>query len=618
MLRAILVAVVLVAAPLAAVAMHGQDQGYLTSAPDEAPTPAAVPASDRVVIDTSSLPRPTGWLVVPVYADERAPLQITGDLSLDVQDRGPAGGSTFVAELGPDGQPRIQASGDLDTRSQRIKLHHDGRQAGCCAPASERPDLGGGEAGRVAWAGPETPAYVGIVVVNATNQTSAEITVEPAPGPAAENVTISTGEPSHGTDARAVNLVEEARRRGTNADLGHTVVGETARANLSTDASQSAFTFLTYEVDERADANLALHLANGTSLSDVLPTAGEGEITALSGPGEATVALSNLTDPARRPASDSSDTIRAHALAADLPIPLEAIERRNLTTDRVETFRENSGGEIDLVLHDDQLPAATGWFLVPIEAEQNASVHLQIVLGLDDTDDQAKVAVPIIAQHDRVRTMLFAAGQEPTIEAHAQDHKLGCCTDRYNGRSGAADWSTWTGTAPETPLFVGLAVSGWTSTDNLTIHVASDDADLRAGPTRTGTGVQAVDLFDEAAQGEPGLRVGGQRVAGDLEDVRLDWRADQTGLLSIGWALEDARGDVHVQLPSGERADTVPSQDTAGTLTAASGPGSVELAFTNASRSGDHEDDRPSGRALALFADLALPYRDLRVDDGPA
>lgn len=272
---------------------------------------------------------------------------------------------------------------------------------------------------------------------------------------------------------------------------------------------------------------------------------------------------------------------------------------------------EPDPGSGRFTLTPDQLPASDGWFLVPVESDAGTAVHVEVDTRLDNTDERAKAAVPVVAQHDEVWTPLYLEVQRNETEAHAGGETVSCCgtTDRFDGRRGRSGWSGWFGTSPETPLYVGLVASGWTDSDEFRIRVSSSQADVRPGTVATGTEVHRVNLFEEAARGEPGVRFEENRLAGDHDDVELRWTADEAGLLAAGWDYDggSGRGDLHVTLPNGSAVDTAPSQGTEGHIGAVTDPGTTILRFTNASRS---QEDHWS---VALFADVDLPYRELRV-----
>lgn len=260
-----------------------------------------------------------------------------------------------------------------------------------------------------------------------------------------------------------------------------------------------------------------------------------------------------------------------------------------------------------VVLTGDELPDSAGWFAAPIEADTPASVHVRFTPRLDNTDDQPKVAVPFYVQHDRLYTYLMAAGHEKPTSVHAADQRVECCTDRFHGQGGRANLSLSTGTAPETPLYVGLLAHGWRDGDSVTIRATSDQAAIEAGSIRTGTDVEAVDLFEEARR-DPSVRGAGLAVPGDRTDVDLEWRAGGSGLVSVAWEYEEGRGDVELGLPNGSTLASGPSLETDGSIDVVAGSGEYSLSFTNASR-----DSPDEGEAFALFADVELPYERQRV-----
>lgn len=67
---------------------------------------------------------------------------------------------------------------------------------------------------------------------------------------------------------------------------------------------------------------------------------------------------------------------------------------------------------------------------------------------------------------------------------------MDCCTDQFDGRDGRAEISGWYGTAPETPLYVGLAADGWSEADEAPFTISSPEARLELGPIENGTHVE--------------------------------------------------------------------------------------------------------------------------------
>lgn len=260
----------------------------------------------------------------------------------------------------------------------------------------------------------------------------------------------------------------------------------------------------------------------------------------------------------------------------------------------------------DIVVYGDALPSSTGWFLVPIEADEATSVHVELRPHLDNRDDQPKIAAPIVLQHDQAHTFLLAAGQDKDNSMRIGGEEVDCCTARFGGERGRAELGGWFGTSPEVPLYLGLVASGWSEGDNITIRAHSPRADVRTGTTLTGTDVEAVNLFDRARE-DPHLRVRGENRMGSHEDLDLAWTAQDNGFVNVAWDLHEAQADIEVTLPNGTAVDNRPNTDTSGWVSATGGPGDVRLSFANASRERPHD-----GEAYALFADIDAPHRTLQ------
>lgn len=602
MLRSLLLVGALLAAAVAGIAAvdPGEPEavedapGFHAHADPDQDAPAAAPSS--LEVDASGV-APTGWTVVPVHADERVRLRVASNLSVKAHEApGAAGGAAFVAHVDEEGTPQVHGGGTLTTGSRDLALAHEGREVGCCAATASGPDLGGRNATVTVWAGPDEPAYLGAVLANTTDETRVTFTVEPSRNLGGENVSIYKGAPASGPQARAVDLVERAYREGTTVRAQHEVLGAPGTANVTLDAKRSAFTYLDVDAEPNAEATLRLELANGIAFPDLLPDQDPAEHLALSGPGSAHASLSELENPGRETTDDRPGEVHATLLLADVELPLEAADHERAPEGDLGTDRF---GRTDIRLDGDLMPTSTGWFLVPVLAEEPASVHVKVRPRLDDTGDP-KFAVPIVAQHDALRfPRLQTAGHEASDGVHAAGTSVECCEDvSEDGRNGRAELGGWFGTGPDTPLYLGLVAANWSEDDEVELRASSPGADLEAGPVRTGAAVEAVNLF-EAAREDPSARVGGEPVLGGYEDVHQRWQARDNGLVAVSWDLEEARGELALTMPNGSTVD-LGSNGTAGAFTGLGGVGTAELSFT--------DPERPDGEAFALFADLDLPY----------
>jgi hypothetical protein len=295
------------------------------------------------------------------------------------------------------------------------------------------------------------------------------------------------------------------------------------------------------------------------------------------------------------------------------PTDADASQRASLseTVPDAGSSQQSQEGQPGLIVYGDELPASTGWFLVPVLAEESTSVHVEFGPRLDGNSDQPTFATPVLLQHDRLFSWLESAGEEKATSVRIQDRTVGCCPDLdpTGGQRGRSDLSGWYGTAPETPLYVGLAAQGWGGEDNITIHAYAPGGELRAGDTLTETSVEAVNLF-ETARESPHVRVNGDNKVGGHDDVSLAWTADEGAFVDVAWNLDEGQADIEIRLPNGTRLGNEASSESWGEIAASAGPGRVEVSFTDASR------DRPDeGEAYALFADLEVPYETLAVEE---
>lgn len=270
-----------------------------------------------------------------------------------------------------------------------------------------------------------------------------------------------------------------------------------------------------------------------------------------------------------------------------------------------EVSSEISSNDADIEAYGEEMPASTGWFLIPILSDEPTSVHVEFTWRLDTTDDQPKIATPVLLQHEYISTYLATASHDKNSSVHALGAAVDCCTARFDGEEGRAVSSGWYGTGPDSPLYLGLAATGWSEGDNFTLLADSPDADLWEGSTLTGTHVEAVNLFERARE-TPHVRLGGENPIGGHEDINLDWKAQDNALVAVAWDLDEARADIEVSLPNGTSVDNTLSTGTMGWISAAGGSGDVRLSFNNASR-----ENPEDGEGYALFADIRASHTTL-------
>lgn len=562
--------------------------------------PASTTAGEAASLNVSELPTPTGWILVPLQADAETNVVAHVDADVRAHRASPVGAVAFLAEPnGSHGEPELSAAGDIGSADRSAEVNHGGRGLACCPSDDEAQASFAFGSGAVLTPG-ET-AYLGIVVVNASQASlSADVDVLRSAEPGA----LAIGEPQTGTAARAVDLVDHAEREGTNARYGTTQVGDPAEASLTAEAERSTVGFLGVELadDSKAELELAMPEPHAT---EELGAGVQGDLAIAAGPGETTATLSGLGSEEAREAVGSATDSEARLVLADLPLPIRAADRS------LAGPGEGRPSPAEVKLTDGELPADTGWFLAPLEVPEPSSVHVQIELGFDETPSRPYAALPILADAHDVRAPFQAEGHEENLRVAAADREATCCPPPFeDGTPGGAVSSGFFGASPDEPLYVGLVAANWSQAASLSIYASAQGTPLEVGPVATGTDVAFLDLFRESSA-QPSVQTRQDHLLGGYEDLQRSWSPDDTGLISVRWDLQNARGDVTVELANGTELSTAPSQGTEGRIFATH-EGAIDLRFEEARRS---ESD---AHALALVADLPLPREDARLEQDDA
>lgn len=560
--------------------------------------PATSTTGTSSAVDVSELPRPTGWIVFPVRAEVEANVVVHVDVDVRAPEADVAAALAFLADPnGTHGEPELSAAGDVDGAHRSLEANHDGRGLACCPDDDEGETSFAFGAGATLDAG-ET-AYLGLVVVNASEGSSLSADVDVLRS--AEPGGVSVGQPRTGTAARAVDLVEEAQRSGTNARYGTTQVGAPGEAEVTSRADRSTFAFLEVDLADDGQAELELAMPGGPGLGEELGAGARGEVAIAADAGDTRATLAGLGGDEPGELAGSGSGSEARLVLADVPLPIRAVDRS------LDGPGEGRPSPVEVHLTDGELPAETSWFLAPLEVPEASPVHLQVELAFDEDPSGSWAALPIVADAHGIDSRLYGDGHEERVRASVADREATCCPILFqDGAPGGSVSSGFHGASPEEPIYVGLVAANWSSAASFSVFAKAQGSRLEVGSVATGTEVAFLDLFDEAAT-EPSARVGDERLVGDYEDLQRSWSPQETGLVAVRWDLEDARGDVAVELANGTRLDTSPSQGTEGRLFAAHG-GSIELSFEEARRT---EGD---AQALAVVADLPLPREDVHLE----
>lgn len=272
-----------------------------------------------------------------------------------------------------------------------------------------------------------------------------------------------------------------------------------------------------------------------------------------------------------------------------------------------------------VVFAEDSLPAATGWFLVPVTsaAPTRVSVGVQVSAAYEGP---APGGYMIIA--DSNATLPYTHGPVLWAGSKAQDPCMGalaaaCCGPAESIHDGPLHLEMVTSITPTQPLYVGVVVVGWAKDANVEIEIVANDAHLIVGPMQTGTNARAVDLAREAMGSQ--LDCGGDTFPAAPADSSVGFTSDKNGLVTVAYAIEgQAQGNVEIVTPSGVIRSAYPS-GVAGGYWGGFGVGTASVSLKGAWKPSALErplgDDGRYDRiyAMALFADMPAPHQGAYV-----
>lgn len=260
-----------------------------------------------------------------------------------------------------------------------------------------------------------------------------------------------------------------------------------------------------------------------------------------------------------------------------------------------------------LSFDDSMLPGETGWFAYPFTVDQPAYVRIEM-----DTYEWATsgftMAHGIVAVEGRESWPFMGFGgytQPALIEATVEGQEfVRCCDDL------TTSWSSGSGAgsapillAPGEVLWVGLAAYEWTEGHDAWFTLSAQ-AILTQGEPRTGTRVEAVDLYSEAVRDGTRLRALNhdiQLATGAAERV---WTAEHFGLMSVSaFVWDEGDGRVTIEVPGLEPVTTMIGED--GVYAVAHRAGEFRVALD--SLDGPTLPSYDWLSATAFFADIDVP-----------
>lgn len=220
---------------------------------------------------------------------------------------------------------------------------------------------------------------------------------------------------------------------------------------------------------------------------------------------------------------------------------------------RVEAVSAPTVPYSELSFDDGLLPGETGWFALPFTVDQPAYVRVEMDLFEYTTGAPFTMSQAIVAIEGRESWPYMSFGgyaPAPLLEvAHEGAEIVHCCDDVTTSWSmGTSGGRTPIYLEPGETLWVGLAAYQWTDSHDAWFTLSAQ-ALLTQGVPRTGTTVEAVDLYDEAMSAGTRVRAlsyAAQPVAGSVERA---WHADGFGLFSVHAWRHDGDGRVTIEIP---------------------------------------------------------------------
>jgi hypothetical protein len=307
---------VLLAAPLGALSLAHPTAAPMP-APEGAPAASASAPMDTLVVDASAMPEGNGWLLGTIHAAHDAAVAFR--VALRGEGPPPVAAMDF---LGTSVQ-NLPAVGMFDAESGDLAdVNHGGRVLACC-DALQSFGISGFGGGTSSGNGTlrvhaGDAIYVGLLAAGWTGASSFRASFV-APHGALQLDPVATG-----GGVRFVNLLEEARKQGTNLEAGSQVLaGSSGAARVAFEARQTGLLFVGYGFVGSASARLDVAVPDGTTANDGAGRNVGGVVLAATDPGTSTITVRDVHDPPLVPMpGDGPQMGFATAIFADMPLPM--------------------------------------------------------------------------------------------------------------------------------------------------------------------------------------------------------------------------------------------------------------------------------------------------------
>lgn len=281
-------------------------------------TPYVEPERHELVLDAAAMPGETGWFLVPLVSASPVGVEIEAKYRQAYDPSKHQAAAIIIAEDG-----RAQAMGGQTYAWRDAEVNVRGRQVACCQEITARypwsdDAYNGGSTGGGAYLEPGETLWVGLVAAAWGEGSKLKITLVSYGAP------LLAGAPATGRNVEAVDLVDEARRAGTNARFaGQRLAGGYGDVTREWSPAGTGLLVLDAYAQGDAGARLSVALPHGAvHRGERLQDEGLGVIAFERG-GKMAVHLADLDEPGMRisPGAEYGG-VAVRALYADLSVPL--------------------------------------------------------------------------------------------------------------------------------------------------------------------------------------------------------------------------------------------------------------------------------------------------------
>lgn len=285
-------------------------------------TPYVEPERHEFVLDAAAMPGETGWFLVPLTAASPVGVEIEAKYRQAYDASRQQAAAILIAEDG-----RAEAMGGQVYAWRDAEVNVRGRQVACCQEVTARypwsdDAYNGGSTGSGAYLEPGETLWVGLVAAGWSEGSKLKITLVSYGAP------LVPGLPVTGRTVEAVDLVDEARRAGTNARVsGQRLAGGDGDVTREWSPAGTGLLMLDAYAQGDAGARLSVALPHGAvHRGERLQDEGLGVIAFERG-GKIGVRLADLAEPGLRIAPGAPYSgIAVRALYADLSVPLSGYQ----------------------------------------------------------------------------------------------------------------------------------------------------------------------------------------------------------------------------------------------------------------------------------------------------